>query len=195
MDEHFSALRRLVRPAAPGQPAPIDSTTALMNEVYRHPQTGRASRSLCRNTTSPKRHTEQVESRVGQVAGAGSIRFHLALPVVCPAFGKCDAPGPERANSFSRRFLSESDRGNATLSIEAVLATLRGMTFLGFLRPAARWTIFSRRTWPPMSIRPSGRGDSANWPMLPSEKRGTSSSSRGRRPYGMCSSVEARHPP
>ena len=36
VDEHFSALRRLVRPAAPGQPAPIDSTTALMNEVYTH---------------------------------------------------------------------------------------------------------------------------------------------------------------
>ncbi|MGZ8212103.1 MAG: type VI secretion system membrane subunit TssM, partial [Burkholderiales bacterium] len=36
VDDHFAALRRMVRGAAPGQPAPIDATTALIGEVYNH---------------------------------------------------------------------------------------------------------------------------------------------------------------
>jgi type VI secretion system protein ImpL len=36
VDDHFAALRRMVRGAAPGQPAPIDATTSLLNEVYTH---------------------------------------------------------------------------------------------------------------------------------------------------------------
>ncbi len=34
VDNHFEGLRRMVRPVAPGQPAPIDATTALINELY-----------------------------------------------------------------------------------------------------------------------------------------------------------------
>jgi type VI secretion system protein ImpL len=36
VDDHFRELRRMVRGAAPGQPAPIDGTTALINEIYTH---------------------------------------------------------------------------------------------------------------------------------------------------------------
>jgi len=36
VDDHFAALRRMVRGAGPGQPAPIDATTGLINEVYTH---------------------------------------------------------------------------------------------------------------------------------------------------------------
>jgi type VI secretion system protein ImpL len=36
VDDHFVPLRRLVTPPAPGQPAPIDATAALMNEMYTH---------------------------------------------------------------------------------------------------------------------------------------------------------------
>ena len=36
VDDHFAPLRRLVTSPAPGQPAPIDATAALMNEMYTH---------------------------------------------------------------------------------------------------------------------------------------------------------------
>ncbi|MEW9897791.1 type VI secretion system membrane subunit TssM [Chitinivorax sp. PXF-14] len=34
VDDRFDGLRRLVTPSAPGQPAPIDATTALLKELY-----------------------------------------------------------------------------------------------------------------------------------------------------------------
>ena len=34
VDDQFAGLRRMVRGAAPGQPAPIDATTGLINEAY-----------------------------------------------------------------------------------------------------------------------------------------------------------------
>ena len=34
VDDRFEGLRRMVRSPAPGQPAPIDATTALVNELY-----------------------------------------------------------------------------------------------------------------------------------------------------------------
>jgi type VI secretion system protein ImpL len=36
VDDHYAPLRRMVTAPAPGQPAPIDATAALMNEMYAH---------------------------------------------------------------------------------------------------------------------------------------------------------------
>jgi type VI secretion system protein ImpL len=92
VDDRFDGLRRMVRAAAPGQPAPIDATTTLINELY---TLLTATEAAVKAATAPPQ--SEVPNKIKAEAGRLPEPIRSLLTSLS-ASGTTQALGATRAN-------------------------------------------------------------------------------------------------